>query len=148
MSEVSNQHSVWDTEELFERARLGIPPRDSGRSPTHPDNLAATEAIAALKELEVQYAELRDDRDGKGFLRDAAEAKIRRLEEQLETLHEAATKAWALLPVDYQAHEILRDALLRVSSPATKPYVRPAEDPHTLVAKALAPDPASEPKEA
>src|SRR5574341_1954069 len=42
-------------------------------------------ANAALDALEEQYTELKNDRDGKGFLRDAAEAKMRRLEEELQT---------------------------------------------------------------
>lgn len=64
----SNQHSVWGKEDLFVAARAGIAPRDSGRSPAHPDNWEATNAIDALKELEQQMNDL---------------------EEQLETLRKA-----------------------------------------------------------
>ena len=46
--------------------------------------------------------------------------RAQRFEEQFDVLFQAATKAWALLPVGYQAHEILGDALLRGSNPASR----------------------------
>ena len=42
-----------------------------------------------------QYEELGRDLDGKAFLKDAAEAKIRRLEEQLEALRQRLVKTRA-----------------------------------------------------
>lgn len=47
-------------------------------------------------------------------------AEAGRLQEQLEALRTAAEEAWALLPSQYQAAEILADAL-RASNPASTP---------------------------
>ena len=53
--------------------------------------------------------------------------KVDGLQEQFGALHEAATQAWALMPSDHQAAEVLADALLAVanaSSPASRRHGR------------------------
>ncbi len=82
------------------------------------------DVLVALDEIE-PVAELRRSLAIAEKAADVAEStanewrrELERTKEQFYALHQAATKAWALLPVDYQAHEILRDALLSVSNPA------------------------------
>lgn len=66
----SKPHSVWSKEDLFVAARAGIAPRDSGHSPAHPDNWEATNAIAALKELEQQMNDLEEQLEARQKLID------------------------------------------------------------------------------
>ena len=66
-------------------------------------------AEAEVQRLKAQYNEA-------VTLQLEARAQAIALREQFDALHGAATKAWALLPVDHQAHEILRDALLALVS--------------------------------
>lgn len=65
------------------------------------------------------------DRVGRGLvdregLRAEFDAILGGLLEQFGVLHEAATQAWALLPSQYQAAEVLAEALLKVSNPASE----------------------------
>ena len=93
MSMASRPHS-----ELVDLVRSGLNEglyRASLSGPTDHEAAWWNERQDALSRLQEQYEELGRDLDGKAFLKDAAEAKIRRLEEQLEALRQRLVKTRA-----------------------------------------------------
>lgn len=105
-----------------------------------------------------QYAELRDDRDGKAFLKDAAEAKVRRIEEQLEAFRSAldeiahtpsgrqkVTTLEGYMEADGVMRTIARNAIDAASSPATSSEGEASGDAVVASSVRSPSDPASEP---
>lgn len=100
------------------------------------------------------FLALLDDRDGKGFLRDAAEAKVRRLEEQLET-YERALRDIVHLPDETQAYSyadacvnIARAALNPADIPLTEEQITKAQSEIQMRAEIHGSSPAMRPSDA
>lgn len=82
------------------------------------------DAVQSEIGLQEQYEELERDRDGKGFLRDLAEAKIRRLEEQFESLHEAVKALAPFSPAAEMRWMSMEDATIEVPARAVAEATR------------------------